>query len=662
MSWSPPDASSVPGAPASRRLAQRRPRFAEAGGTPALPVRLGLLLGVWLLALTAPRLAAALYYVAPGGSDASPGTLMRPFATIQRAQQAAAPGDTVYLRGGTYILAEEQIATRTGIWAYVTHLDKSGAPAARIRYWAYPGERPVFDCSRIKPAGLRVIAFFVSGSWLHLRGLEITGVQVTILTHTQSECVENQGSHNLYEQLSMHDGMAIGLYLNRGADNLILNCDAYRNWDGVSEGGRGGNVDGFGGHPAKGGVGNVFRGCRAWFNSDDGFDCINASERIVWENCQAFFNGYTPDFKSRADGNGFKSGGYGAAGGRVPSPVPRHATRFCLAVGNKANGFYANHHLGGCDWIGNTAFQNGANYNLLSVLADNDTDVPGYGHYLRNNLGFSPRGSSVANLDRARSDVLSNFFTLPVKVDAGDFAAAPTDSAQLEAFVARPRQADGSLPDLPLLHLATGSDLVDAGVDVGYPFSGAAPDLGAFESGTPGSAGRRVLTWKGDGAARAWDNNVSANWRYGSIPAKFAPTDVLVFDDTGSAGEAIELVDELWPASVEVRGAKDYTFAGSGTLAGPMSLMKAGTGTLTLNGRYRYEGATTVRAGTLHLAGSLSTTGRVEVLPGATLDLTGTLTALSVTLRPGGRLIGGGRIQGQLIDENAAPGDSAPGR
>jgi hypothetical protein len=44
-----------------------------------------------------------------------------------------------------------------------------------------------------------------------------------------------------------------------------------------------------------------------------------------------------------------------------------------------------------------------------------------------------------------------------------------------------PRLAGGALPDLPFLHLAAGSDLIDSGVDVGLPYSGAAPDLGAFE-------------------------------------------------------------------------------------------------------------------------------------------------------------------------------------
>ncbi len=48
-----------------------------------------------------------------------------------------------------------------------------------------------------------------------------------------------------------------------------------------------------------------------------------------------------------------------------------------------------------------------------------------------------------------------------------------------------PRKADGSLPDITFMHLVAGSDLVNAGLDVGLPFIGPAPDLGAFEAPEP---------------------------------------------------------------------------------------------------------------------------------------------------------------------------------
>jgi hypothetical protein len=417
------------------------------------------------------------YYVAVDGSDNNAGTISKPFATIQRAQDAVAPGDTVYIRGGVYHMTEGQIAHKERIYACVTYLDKSGIPGRYINYWAYPNEKPVFDYSSVKPADYRVAAFYVIGSWIHLRGFEVTGVQVTIKAHTQSECFENRGSHNIYERLSMHDGMAIGFYLLEGADNLILNCDAYRNFDYFSENGRGGNTDGFGCHPAAGGKGNIFRGCRAWLNSDDGYDVINSHEGTVFENCWAFYNGYSPDFKSAGDGNGFKGGGFGShAADELPNPVPQTTVRFCLAVHNKASGFYSNHHVTGSFWYNNSACGNRINFNMLNRLADNRTDVPGYGHRMRNNLGCKGN-KEVENLDAAKCDLSNNYFDLNLQATDQDFVSL--DESQLTA----PRKADGSLPDITFMHLKPQSQFVDKGQDIGFPYKGKAPDLGAFESG-----------------------------------------------------------------------------------------------------------------------------------------------------------------------------------
>ncbi len=428
------------------------------------------------VALCGPAALAAEFFVAPAGSDQNPGTMAAPFASIQHAQSAVAPGDTVWVRGGNYAVAEAAIARQERIFAYVTLLDKSGAPEKPIRYWAYPGERPVFDFSKVKPADHRVHAFRVTGSWVHLKGLDVTGVQVTILGHTQSICFDNQGSHNVYEQLSMHDGMAIGLWIGNGAHNLVLNCDAYRNHDNVSGNKRGGNVDGFGYHGRKGSVGNVFRGCRAWFNSDDGFDFINSAEVATIENCWSFYNGFSPAFEPLADGNGFKAGGHaGTPVGRLPQPIPRHVVRGSLAVRNKANGFYANHHIGGVEFINNTAYRNRVNFNLLGREANNTTDIPGIGHRLKNNLGFAG-GTEVAQLNRLLSDASDNYFSLPITIGAEDFLGFD------EADLMKPRQPNGDLPEIKFLHLAPGSAAIDRGVDVGRPFNGKAPDLGAFET------------------------------------------------------------------------------------------------------------------------------------------------------------------------------------
>jgi Pel9A-like, right handed beta helix region len=305
------------------------------------------------------------------------------------------------------------------------------------------------------------------------------GVQVTIRTnHTQSECFRVAGGNfNRFEQLRMHDGMANGWYLTAGASNLVLNCDAYNN-RGLDSGSLG-NTDGFGCHPNKtSGKGNVLCGCRAWFNSDDGYDCINAFAAVTFSNCWSFYNGYFTNFaSSTGDGNGFKSGGYGVSGGSHPNPVPRHVTEFCLAVGNRANGFYANHHLGGLDWFNNTADRNHGNYNLLCNTNDTSStnDVPGFDQLMKNNLGLE--GSTEVSHLGASNDVTFNYFTLPVTVASDDFQSLD------ESLLTASRQTNGDLPYIAFAQLTSDSDLVDAGTNAGFAFAGAVPDLGAFEFG-----------------------------------------------------------------------------------------------------------------------------------------------------------------------------------
>lgn len=399
-----------------------------------------LCLAILLLAtLRTPTLGAE-YFVAADGNDAASGSLNAPLASLKQAQNLVQPGDTVYLRGGTYQMTNDDLAGSRGLFARLVVLDKSGTRQAPITYCAYQNERPVFDCSLVRPEQKRVTAFYVSGAWLRLVGIEVIGVQVTIKSHTQSICFESQGSHNVFERLSLHDGQAIGIYHVRGSENLFVNCDAWNNYDVTSEQGKGGNVDGFGAHPKQGSVKNVFRGCRAWFNSDDGFDCINAHEAVTFENCWALYNGYSPDFGRLADGNGFKAGGYGdTPAERLPDPIPRHVVRCCVAVRNKNSGFYANHHPGGCDWLNNSAFRNGINFNLLNRDSENAADVPGYAHKLTGNLSYgSPRG--LINIDLNRCELTDNSFELRLPLTDADFESLDPDD------LLAPRQPNGDLP------------------------------------------------------------------------------------------------------------------------------------------------------------------------------------------------------------------------
>ncbi len=421
-------------------------------------------------------------FVAPGGNDSNPGTIDQPVESIQQGQSLASPGDTVYIRGGLYNMREDQISrVQQNLFACVSYLDKSGTQGKTIKYWAYPGETPVFDFSAVKPANQRVVGIWMAGSYIHLKGLEMTGIQVTITTHTESYCIYSRGNNNIYEQINMHDNVGTGLRHYRGGGNLFLNCDSYRNWDNVSEDGLGSNSDGFGCHPDPGSTGNVFRGCRAWFNSDDGFDIIRADESVIFDSCWAFYNGFSSSFQSLGDGNGFKAGGYAYdAANQIPNPVPRNTIRFCVAVRNKANGFYSNHHLTGNDWYNNSAYQNVANYNMVNRESPESDDiwVDGYDHVLKNNLSYKPYGfgsKHTAYIDTAQNTSEHNSFDLPITITDEDFVSLDMN------LLTSPRNEDGSLPDVDFMHPVPESEIIDAGVDIGFPFLDNAPDLGAFE-------------------------------------------------------------------------------------------------------------------------------------------------------------------------------------
>ena len=394
-----------------------------------------------ILIIVSLRLDAATWFVSPAGDDKGDGSLEHPFATLQHAHDQTSPGDTVYIRGGNYRIQESQIHSKKRIFARVISLHKSGEEGMPVTYSNYQNEQPVFDFSEVKPDNMRVYAFSVSASWIHLKGIAITGVQVTMKGHTQSISVESNGSHNTFENLALHDSQAIGIYHVRGSDNLFLNCDAWNNHDHTSEGGRGGNTDGFGCHPTKGSTGNTFRGCRAWLNSDDGFDLINSHEAVIIENCWALYNGYSPDFKPLGDGHGFKAGGYGSIPlDRIPDTIPRHIVRYCVAAKNKSSGFYANHHPGGIDWFHNSSYRHGINFLMLNRKPGTMTDVDGFGHRLHYNLSV---GSShdLSKADLSKCQLKGNLFATQTKLSTSHFHHLD------ETELLSPRKSDGSLPN-----------------------------------------------------------------------------------------------------------------------------------------------------------------------------------------------------------------------
>jgi MYXO-CTERM domain-containing protein len=474
---------------------------------------------VLIVAFPRTALAASTYYVAPAptGSDSAAGTEAAPFASWAKAQSIAMPGDTVYFRGGTYAYTDAltTCASPTDTVNAVL-LSKSGTSGNPIRYWAYPGEHPVFDFSGISDTSkysCRQTGVRVTGSWLYLKGFELKGTLQLNNQNHESWCVYVYGgNNNIFEMMDAHHNMGPGFFVQRGGNNLFLNDDSHENEDTLTSNGDGQSADGFGCHPDQAGnTGNLFHGCRAWWNSDDSWDFINSTEACTVEYSWAWYAGFKPDAITNGqpvslaagNGNGFKAGGYGDPQTNVPTPTPQHIVRFDVAFYNKANGLYANHEIVNPIFYNNTSFNNGTDVDMLGLDGTTVTSVG----LLRNNLAFSSDGHSLLadmtnggpiddqynswdtslNVTVSAADFQSVAFAAPTSCPAAYVAGgtpciSPTDMTTF-AGMASARQADGSLPDLPFLHLAANSPLIDKGIDVGLPYTGKAPDLGAFETG-----------------------------------------------------------------------------------------------------------------------------------------------------------------------------------
>ena len=393
------------------------------------------------------------WFVSTTGNDANPGTIALPFATLPKAVSVVQPGQTIYMRGGTYL------PTAT------IRITNSGAAGNLIQLLAYPGELPYLNFSG-QPVGTanRGILFVTNGNYWNVKGLEIA--------YAGDNGVKVEGSHLRFEQCVFHNNGDTGIQIGFGHTDAnpggllaafveVVNCDAYQNFDVA---GNGGNADGF---AAKlhCGQGIIFTGCRAWENGDDAWDLFETDYSVVISNCWCW---KSAQLVGQGNGNGFKMGGDGAGG----SSMGTHYAYNCIAFGCKVNNFTQNSHRDGEVIINCLAFSPGAsgyNYFFEGTLNGGRQNV------FKNNASIPRTGSNGGGFiaDNVPLEA-NNSWNLAVTVNSADFVSI------LETAAKAARQPDGSLPT-GFARLVAGSDLIDQGVNVGQPFNGAAPDLGAFE-------------------------------------------------------------------------------------------------------------------------------------------------------------------------------------
>jgi ankyrin repeat protein len=377
------------------------------------------------------------YFVAPEGDDNNPGTQQSPFGTIGAAVDTVKPGDIIFIRGGSYSCAHNIC------------LDKSGELGRPIRLSAYAHERPILDFSSAKGSAIEI-----SGAYWHLKGLAVAGAE-----HSGIFVAGSSAHHNVLEEMSTYNCFQFGIDLEYSTTyNLVLDCDAYLNFDRSTNGEDG---DGFVSQYFIG-EGNVFIGNRSWNNSDDGYDCWRAGEAVRFERCYAWRNGENiwnhPLFTG--NGNGFKLGqGKG-----------RHVLINCFAWENPNRGFDLNGNTQGVTIRKCTGWSNGCNY-----FFNDDKGAPG--NALHHNISYRVRAYGGRDRIGAEVDSQANSWDAKPAIALTDTDFLSLDDSQMSA----PRNTDGSIPYSDFLRLAPGSAAIDAGTDVNMPYVGKAPDLGAFE-------------------------------------------------------------------------------------------------------------------------------------------------------------------------------------
>ena len=426
---------------------------------------------------------AATYFCSPSGNG-NGSSYSTPCSFSEGINKLSTGGDTLYLLGGQYNLGNTRIS------------GKSGTSTSRYMVISgYPGELAILDF-RTTAYGTRGLQISDNCTYLHIKDLT--------LRYSGKNNLYNEGSYCLFERLDIYGSADTGCQMKKGGNNIIKNVDSHDNFDykhynsaGLAD--FGGNADGFADKQFSG-PGNHYIGCRSWNNSDDGWDFfqrVSTSESVL-ENCICYQNGpaeydmrnhprYQTDkswfdqvnnttvtsryntqvtvtlqhYPNMGNGNGFKLGGDYTA----HNVLIHH----CLAVSNTVRGFDQNNNAGVMRVFNNTSYANGKNFGFYANDAGPTLTI-------QNNISY-PSSASVdigSTTLRANDHNTWNSST-GVTLTAADFLSLDTTQ------ILGARLSDGEFI-MTVFHLSPSSDLINAGINVGLPYTGSAPDLGWVES------------------------------------------------------------------------------------------------------------------------------------------------------------------------------------
>ena len=445
---------------------------------------------------TGPHSVEHCIYVASWAPDDSgDGSWEHPFYNLQPAINKAEPGDTIYVRGGTYYPSawRDKMSDGTLLKTNKILIEKKGDADHWFTIKTFPGEFPVFNF-KDQPKGTNKSTtyggFQLNGDYWHIYGLHIT--------QAGDNGLKVEGSHNKIERCTFSYNDDTGLQLGFGhkfeashpgissndgsycAYNDIIDCDSYLNYDSDN---RGSDADGFA-CKMHNGIGNRFIRCRAWHNADDAWDLFETDYGVKLIECWAWSSAIASDFSwgenfnggsFQGNGNGFKLGGNGDGG----NSKGVHEAWFCVVFDcNKTGsvkGFDQNSHGGGIKLYGCLSFNNGYNYSMS-----------GSNNYFYNNVSLgtirsignnrtinqmqiSGAGGESNNAAQVTGKGWSNGF-VSQGLSENNYVSISEDDAKAA------RAVDGSLPTR-FARLKSSSVLIGKAKDITEELKEAFPDL-----------------------------------------------------------------------------------------------------------------------------------------------------------------------------------------
>ncbi len=412
------------------------------------------------------------YYLAPNGNDSNSGAITSPWFNLQKAWSVLLPGDTLYLRGGTYTYLKQPYL-----------VGRNGSSGNLIKIHSYPGEQPIITRGSTfdKSAGWHKGMVFMNANFIHIKGIRFTGMY-TDDNQVDAGLFMMDVNNSIFEQIECDNNVS-GLFIEGNYNNNIwINSDFhdnYSNYDGTN----GGNSDGLGlSYNTNTSANNTIRGCRAWNNGDDGFDTFENSGYVLIDNCWSWHNGFVRGTNTRAgNGCGFKLGSdflttpanVGKVKRRLQNSMAWDNGHVDSAGG--AAGAHINEADHSCEIYNCTFFDNG----ITGMNFHYNNRV----HYFRNVISFN---NGIKDVEiSSNSNSLNCSYT---NIGSSDGGSNWHNNVTVDDFisltptgVSNARKSDGSLPDITFLRLKVGSDLINTGVNVGLPYVGSAPDRGAFE-------------------------------------------------------------------------------------------------------------------------------------------------------------------------------------